>query len=165
MESQVAMSHRRGFTLIELLVVISIIGVLATLIIANFNAARGRARDAQRKSDLLEIKTGLMMYHNDFGKFPENSDSKIAGCGTGGTTACNWGEKWEANIVYMKILPQDVLNDPAVPTSPSYQYQYITADDNFYLWATLENKGDSDINKTHTRCTDKGDYTYVVCAD
>lgn len=160
MESRAQMSRHKGFTLIELLVVISVIGILATLIIANFNAARARARDAQRKSDLREIKAGLMMYHNDFEKFPNNSGSKIAGCGTSGTSACDWGEKWEASIVYMKILP----DDPLAP-SASYSYEYNATDDDFYLWVTLENKGDGDIQKTHDRCANKGDYTYVVCAD
>jgi general secretion pathway protein G len=51
-----------GFTLIELLVVISIIGVLATLIMANFVGVRERARDAQRKNDINQIQKALEMY-------------------------------------------------------------------------------------------------------
>lgn len=101
-----------------------------------------------------------MMYHNDFGEFPNNSDSQIAGCGTAGDQVCNWGEKWEASIVYMKILP----DDPMAPNA-SYSYEYDATDDDFYLWANLENLGDSDILETHNRCTDKGPGTYVVCAD
>lgn len=161
MEFPVPMSYRKGFTLIELLVVISIIGVLATLIIANFNAARSRARDAQRKSDLREIKAALMMYHNDFGEFPEDDSDKIKACGVPPTTTFAWGSEFKCDdMVYMKILPEDPLNsDPHL-----YKYEKVS-DDDFYLWATLENKGDSDIEKTHDRCTNKGDYTYVVCAD
>jgi len=38
-------NFKKAFTLIELLVVISIIAILATLLIANFNATRNRARE------------------------------------------------------------------------------------------------------------------------
>ena len=41
----------RGFTLIELLIVVAIIGVLASLILANFNVSRRKSRDAQRFVD------------------------------------------------------------------------------------------------------------------
>jgi len=157
----------QGFTLIELLVVISIIGVLATLILANFNSARQRARDAQRKSDLREIKAALMMYHNDFGQFPATgTGNKIAGCGDG-TADCEWGSSWqitETEMIYIKYLPED-------PLSPSrtYQYQQKDSGKDFCLWASLENKGDAEISKSQDRCSGctVGDTTtdYVVCAD
>jgi len=57
-----ALSALKGFTLIELLVVISIIGILATLIFANFAGVRERARDAARKSDINQIQKGLEIY-------------------------------------------------------------------------------------------------------
>ncbi len=50
---------REGFTMIEILVVITIIGILATLILANFGPSRAKARDVQRKTDLNQIKTSL----------------------------------------------------------------------------------------------------------
>jgi len=65
-----------AFTLIELLVVMALIGTLATLLLANFNAARERARDAQRKSDLRNIQTALRLYYNDYGIFPDNSGTQ-----------------------------------------------------------------------------------------
>lgn len=143
------MSRYKGFTLIELLVVISIIGILATLIIANFNAARARARDAQRKSDLRQIKAALMMYHNDHTEFPSSLP--------------DWGTQFASGeMVYMKILADD-------PLSPHrhYQYSYNSSTDDFCLWATLENKADEEIAKTQARCpgcsVEADDY--VVCAD
>jgi len=55
---------KKGFTLIELLVVIAIIGILSSLLLANYNASRARARDAQRKSDLRQTTTALELYKN-----------------------------------------------------------------------------------------------------
>lgn len=56
--------RNKGFTLIELLVVISIIGILATLLMANVAGVRERARDVQRKSDINQIQKALEMYKN-----------------------------------------------------------------------------------------------------
>ena len=91
---------KAGFTLIELLVVISIIGILTTLVAANLNSARSRARDAQRKSDLKNIATALRLYYNDNGRFPDTGDIP-------------WGTSWTGtgSTVYMNPVPKDPLPD------------------------------------------------------
>ncbi len=58
---------RKGFTLIELLIVIAIIGVLASLALVSFGPAQGRARDAQRKSDLNQYRIALENYASGHG--------------------------------------------------------------------------------------------------
>jgi general secretion pathway protein G len=141
---------KKGFTLIELLVVIAVIGILTALIVANFNAARGRARDAQRKSDLNQTKTALRMYYNDHNEYP-NSLS-------------DWGEEFsEDEMIYMKRLPVDPT--PEV----DYDYSQAGAGQDFCLWAILENSADGDIGSSQARCSDcdtpEGGYNYVVCAD
>jgi len=116
--------------LIELLVVISIIGILTTLVAANLNSARGRARDAQRKSDLKNISTALRLYYNDKSRYP------IA-------ASLPWGSQWSSGTtVYMSTLPNDPLPDQ------TYKYQLGTDTDpsdtdNFRLSACLENKSDT----------------------
>ena len=132
------MRIKNGFTLIELLVVVSLIGVLATLVLANLNAARERGRDAQRKSDIRNIQTALRLYYNDYGKYPTSStNAEISGCGVVGTGVCTWGESEfsAAGSVYMNELPSDPL--------PNVFYQYVYVDpDNYTLEACLENKSD-----------------------
>lgn len=162
-----------GFTLIELLVVISIIGVLATLVLANFNAARERARDVTRKSDFDQIKKALRMYYNDNNLYPETSatGNKIKACGNPATTTFEWDSAFACNsMVYMKILPHDPSWQEATGT-PEYSYQQATGAQDFCLWTSLENKSDAEIAKSKTRCAtactgvtfDSDDY--VVCAD
>lgn len=130
-------SIKKGFTLIELLVVISLIGILATLVLANMNSARERARDATRKSDLRNMQTALRLYYNDNGRYPAGTSTMTA-CGNGASpTACAYGSSWSRNnIVYMSILPADPL------TTQSYVYTYIN-DDDYTIRACLENRSDS----------------------
>ena len=145
---------KSGFTLIELLVVISIIGMLTALIVANYNAARSRARDAQRKSDLNQIKRALRMYYNDQTPTVYPATGEVP-----------FGSIWQTSdgaMIYMKTVPQD--------PSPgeTYSYQVDPSYQDFCLWAELENKADGDIDKSQARCsncTATGDDNYVVCAD
>lgn len=123
---------KKGFTLVELLVVVSLIGILSTLVIANLNSARERARDAQRKSDLRNIQTALRLYYNDNGRYPAASGSSISAC----SGTCTWGSPWvNGSITYMGILPEDPLSNQ------SYQYTFIDTD-NYTLEACLENRSD-----------------------
>jgi type II secretion system protein G len=130
--------NSRGFTLIELLVVISIVGLLATLVVANLNSARARARDAARKSDLKNISTSLRLYFNDKSFYPANNSSGlILGCGSTGTSACTWGAPWVVGTTtYMQILPKDPIS------SQSYKYEVGATLDTFTLSSCLENKSD-----------------------
>jgi general secretion pathway protein G len=140
----------KGFTLIELLVVISIIGVLAALILANFNAARERARDVQRKSDLDQIKKALRMYYNDFEQYP-------------GPGSLTFEDEFKSgtDMVYMKYVP----NDPDSDASYTYTPGSGTKPQDFCLTATLENLSDGDIAKSQARCSSCSSGNYRVCAD
>lgn len=133
------MKKNNGFTLVELLVVISIIGILATLVMANLNSARSRARDAQRKSDARSIATALRLYFNDKGYYPSNDSSgNILGCGSAGTSVCDWGNEWSVGTtVYMPKLSQDPL------TGQTYKYELGASSDIFTFSACLENKSDT----------------------
>ncbi len=113
--------NKKGFTLIELLVVVSLIGILATLVIANMNSARERARDATRKSDLRNIQTALRLYYNDNGGYPAAA------------VLPEWGEAWTP---YMNILPADPLTDQ------TYVYTVVVGGEDYTLSSCLENKSD-----------------------
>lgn len=120
-----------GFTLIELLVVISIIGILATLVAANLNSARSRARDAERKSDLKNISTALRLYYNDKATYPTYPAQFSFGAPfVSGTTT------------YMQNAPNDPLYNASDTPPIQYVYLLTPGGDGFTLKACLENGSD-----------------------
>ena len=66
-----------GFTIIELLIVIAIIGILATLVLTNFQGAQAKGRDTVRKNDINSLYQKLEEYYNENGYYP-NSDLAAA---------------------------------------------------------------------------------------
>lgn len=100
---------KRGFTLIELLIVIAVIGVLASITIVNLSGNQGKARDAQRKNDLSQIKTALELYYNANGNYP------ITGPGAYYSHCSAWGpadkDNWIPGLAptYIDKLPKDPL--------------------------------------------------------
>jgi len=129
------MKTEKGFTLIELLVVISIIGVLAGLASFNFQQARERSRDVQRKSDMKQIQTALEVYKNDqrIQAYPDS-------------------DTWQDDLVdgeYMKAVPSDPREQRADGSWVEYSYTLDVGDSLEYTLITcLEN--DSDVAKDGT---------------
>ena len=62
--------NEKGFTLIELLVVSTIIVVLSSVGIVSYANVNKGARDAKRKSDLDDVRTTLLLYRSDNGRYP-----------------------------------------------------------------------------------------------
>jgi len=161
--------YKKGFTLIELLVVVSIISMLSGVVLSSVEAARSKARDAQRLSDLRQIKNALALYANDHGgSYPPGTSGSqnfgsFSSCG-GATAPCSsvtylsdplFAPQW-SNLAsylvpkYIPSLPVDPLNG-----TNGYRYKYmlygagtLTVTDfnkpkNYVLNAYLENSGNS----------------------
>ncbi len=130
-----------GFTLIELLIVVAIIGVLATLLMANFIGVRQRARDAQRKSDLRQIQSALEIYRADNSSYALSLPS----CGLpfvyNGTT-------------YMQKVPCDALGG---------SYAFSSAGTTYLITACLENTNDSQKDTANVPpCNGTTNWSYTV---
>ncbi len=119
---------KRAFTLIELLVVIAIIGSLSALFLPNFMAARERARDSQRKSDLKQIQKAFELYKQD------QVDSSFPN--TLPTANQCWPVGCAGNI-YMNKFPAD-------PQGGAYGYDHTVGTQTYSLVACLENIADPD---------------------
>lgn len=96
----------RGFTLIELLVVIALIGLLASIVLTSLNSARGKARDAERESDLRNLQTAIEVYaSNNNGLYPVAS--------TWQSQCVGWGAYAGSGVIpglvptYMSSMPAD----------------------------------------------------------
>ncbi len=135
----------QGFTLIELLVVVAIIGILASLIMANLVGIRQRARDAQRKSDIRQIQSAVELYRSDVGSYP--TTVQYPACNTSLTAN---------STTYMKAIPCDPLNT----TTP---YSYTSNGTTYSLIACLENGSDSQKDGTNVApCNGTSNYSFTV---
>ncbi len=134
-----------GFTLIELLIVIAIIGILASFITANFRGVRQRGRDAQRKSNLHQIRSALEFYRADNDSYP----SALRTCPSGspsylGSSTCG--------AAYLNPIPTDPLD------GSTYSYTR-TSTSQYTLTACLENAQDADQDATNTCAATLRSYT------
>jgi general secretion pathway protein G len=125
---------QKGFTLIELIVVISIIGILSSLLVANFMNVRQKTRDGVRKKDLEQIRLALETYRIDAGEYPVHLYPVTPENCTGSDSISYEG------IVYMEKIPCD-------PGSEKPKYEYVRDSELRYdLSACLENANDQDQN-------------------
>lgn len=161
----------KGFTLIELLVVIAIIGILSSVVLASLSAARMKARDAKRISDLGQIATALELYNDANGAYAPGASTTIqvgffktkTTDGTQSATAdtdgydsnayessdvpANWSILETQLKPYLSKLPVDSINNghPGLGADKySYVYGYVgkTAFTPQYdLYARLETPG------------------------
>jgi len=140
---------RVGFTLIELLVVISIISILTIISVSQFNTAKIKARDTQRKADIDSVSKALNTYFADYGYFPEE-----------GVVA--WGEAFvddnnqAEDYYYMRTMPEEEYLDSG--------YCYLVDDDNsaYVLLAELEGdeSGNSNVLLTEDVCGQSSGQAY-----
>lgn len=117
-----------GFTLIELLVVISIIGILMALSVFGLQGARQSSRDAKRKADLEQIRSGLEMYKADC-----NTDKYLINATPGvlSSTLQSTFETCGNTNTYIATVPTDPIS--------TQSYIYYSLDGTSYeLCAALE---------------------------
>ncbi len=78
-----------GFTIIELLIVIAIIGILATLVLTNFQGAQAKGRDTVRKNDINSVYQKLEEFYNENGGYPDGNLDGTVAIGVNGATVAS----------------------------------------------------------------------------
>lgn len=119
-------NKQKGFTLIELLVVLAIIGILASLILANLATARKKSRDSRRKSDITALKSAVELYADD-NNYAYPTAASATNAKNLGTPFSNPGPASK----YIQVMPTDPLN-AATP------YLYLADTSNYAFFAKLE---------------------------
>jgi general secretion pathway protein G len=67
-----ARRSERGFTLIEMMVVAAIIGILASMAVAQLRQTPQRAKEAALKENLYVLRNVIDQYFTDKGKYPDS---------------------------------------------------------------------------------------------
>ncbi len=97
--ARIYIGRERGFTLVEVLIAVTILATLGGGVILTLNPIRqiNKSRDAQRQSDISQIRIAADAYYNDTHCYP---------------TQLPFGDEWRVgNTVYMKKVPQDPTCD------------------------------------------------------
>src|SRR5229473_3146666 len=77
MNQQPKRDGQHGFTLIELLVVVTIIGILASIAVANVRYAQQKAREAALRDDLYEMRKAIDSFYADKQKYPSDLNELV----------------------------------------------------------------------------------------
>jgi general secretion pathway protein G len=70
--------HDGGWTLIELMVVLSIIMILASLALVQYNGSIRTTKEAALKSDLFLMRDAIDQYYADKAKYPDSLQSLVS---------------------------------------------------------------------------------------
>jgi prepilin-type N-terminal cleavage/methylation domain-containing protein len=124
-----------GFTLIELLTVMAIIVILVSISLIGLTGAKESARDAQRKSALEAIKSGIELYRSDCNNYPISTGgdfyTTFGSSLTGTDGGCSSSTSTSNNNVYISDNPRD-------PISTRNYYYYSPTGTTYIICAGLE---------------------------
>lgn len=97
---------KSGFTLIELLITMSIIAILITLGLINYQVIVKNSRNAKRQADFKTIQSALEQYHGDQFVYPLKGSGI---CPNGQLTFGCPLTTVSGNRIYLNLIPTDPL--------------------------------------------------------
>jgi len=138
-------TQKRGFTLVELLLVIAIMAVLAFVVLMAINPTRqlGKARDAQRKSDVLTILIAFYQHVLDHGgehptQIPYGEENAKPICKSLDAVCNNGINLRSLTGTYIADMPYDPFS-PVTSTGTNY-YIFSHSGNRITIFAPLAEK-------------------------
>ncbi len=149
-----------GFTLVELMVVVSVIGILSSIVYANFGGARSASRDDVRKSALKEVQLALELYKAQYGSYPAAGCSVGSGVWAGPGPSGSMPAASTCSVYIVGLTPDFIATLPTDPSRESeagigYYYQSDGASYKFINNA-IERKMVSSYEDEYARCPSQG---------
>ncbi len=115
---------QKGFTIIELLIVIAIIGILAGLVLNNFQGAQAKARDTQRRTDINNMHAKLEEFFNENSSYPLSFvQADLAGIDEGALTDTD-DVTIDATSATANTKPADPYTAAKPDSTTTSQYAY-----------------------------------------
>lgn len=151
-----ALKNARGFTLVELIVVIGIIGVLSSIVYANFGSARTVARDEVRKTSVKDLELAIRLYKAQNGTYPDagcgTSAGNFAGPGPSGAAWANSCDEYIDGLTpdFIAQLPQDPNQEQ--DSNKGFYYRSDGISYKLMVYNTVETKVVTSATDEFARC-------------
>ena len=169
----VSRKHLRGFSLAEVLIAIVIIAILTIGSLAVYSSQIAKARDTERRNDVVRISGLLDTIIGEYGSPPGDKVKSrklkgIAGCNTPNDllkcfTTLQISTDEDLNQLFLDPS-QGILNDRNGGTK-TYGYLYASNENSYRVCAMFENQGAPDLNfdNTGTKEKESSSYNKLFC--
>lgn len=156
-ENKMKVKQQKGLTLIEILVVVAILLLVLIAVFRVFRVDVNRGRDAERKSDLRDIKLAFEDYYNDHGAYPP--EAYLANC------------DGDALRPYLRLVPCDPnTGEPYLyipypgggDNSGGYRVLSILTDHSDPIIAQLGCENGCGLDEDHPQFGESLDYVYGI---